>query len=404
MNFIIYLSTELLTKIIPFISLLILAKYVDVSSFGELTLYFIIFEFLVIFVGNNISAVTRIDFFNLTKRSYRYTKTHHLIGSLFIFFIFGLCLFLFFDINQEYILCLLIASLMRTVSYYVLADLQCNEKATTYAIYNFTFIISTNLSFMYLIINGYEIHSWFYSILFGSFMQFLLAIKYIKHNKILLFHTKFFISFSKIYKEFRNGIIFIPQAIGFWISVATDRFLIAHFLGNLVVGYYMFVYRFATPIIILSSAINLYLTPKINKLLKTKELEKLRKILFKFSILIIFLSILNYLAIYFLINLYYQEYAIALNYLSYIIVSLILQAIYLIYMNVFYYIGMKKFISKLIFIIAIIKVILVYFSIKYFGIDGLLNINIMINFIVLVFTVIKFQKELKKIKESNGIY
>ncbi len=400
MNFLIYLVNEGLSKFLPFITILIVAKYIDVESFGQLTLYYITLEILTIVINNNIRATTRIDFFQSSKERYIETKSAHNIGSFFLL-IFVLVICFFVDIIEyKYMLLLALTAFMRGLAYFVLSNLQCQENAKLYGVYNIIPIALSSLIFLSAILYGYGIESWFYSIFVATLVQFLFIVRYVSNNK--LFQISSIYNYRDIYNEFKHGLIFMPQAIGFLVNGATDRLFISMILGNVIVGYYMFVFQLATPIIIFSTVINLYLTPKINRYLKTKDIEHIKKILFKFTILIFLFASINYVAIEFVINyFYYDKYTNSLEYIPYIVIALFLQATYLIYMNIFYYIGKKTFISMLVLILAFVKVIVIFASLSLFKMEGLLIANIILDGLILLFVLVKINKSLKKIGERK---
>jgi O-antigen/teichoic acid export membrane protein len=399
MNFFIYLINEGLSKVVPFITILVVAKFIDVELFGQLTLYYIILEVLTILVANNIRATTRIDYFRYSKEKYVTTKSAHIIGSfLVLIFILFTCLFINV-LEFKYMFLLALIAFMRGLVYFVLSDLQCKENVKLYGAYNVISIVLSNLLFLLAILYGYSIEAWFYSIFIGTSVQFVFIIKYIKNNK--LFEVSNIHNFKDIYNEFKHGLIFMPQAIGFWVSGAVDRVLISNILGNIIVGYYMFVFQLATPIIIFSTVVNLYLTPKINKFLKENKIKEIKSMLILFSFFILGFSIVNYIAIEVLINyFYYEKYVNSLEYVPFVTAALFFQAIYLIYMNIFYYIGEKKFISLLVLLLAFIKSFGVFIGLNAFGMYGLLYVNIFINIIVLIFVTIKLNKSLKLYKEK----
>lgn len=394
MNFIIYLVNEGLSKVLPFITILLVAKYIDVESFGQLTLYYITLEILTIIINNNIRATTRIDFFQSAKERYIETKSAHNIGSLFLL-IFVLAICFFVDvIEYKYMFLLALTAFMRGLAYFVLSDLQCKENAKLYGVYNIIPIVLSSILFISAILSGYGIESWFYSIFIGTLIQFLFVVKYIKINE--LFQISCIYNFKDIFSEYKHGLIFMPQAVGFWVNSATDRLFISMILGNVIVGYYMFMFQLATPIIIFSTVVNLYLTPKINRYLKTNEIDNLKKILFKFTLLTFLFAIINYIAIELVINyFYYEKYASSLWYTPYVVVSLFLQATYLIYMNIFYYIGKKKFISILILAWAFFKVIIIFIVLNLFEMQGLLVANIILDGSILIFVLKRISKSLK---------
>lgn len=401
MNFIIYLLSEGLSKIIPFITILLIAKLIDVEAFGELTLYFIIYELLIILISNNIAATTRIDYFKLSFPQYIASKSTHLVVS-FLIFTLALCVGLFIHHLSYLFFCILaLSALLRTVSYYTLSNLQCKEDAKRYGISNIIYIISMNGLFMLLIVLGYGIDSWFYSILFGSFIQFIYSLIQIKKSSLLIFEKNIILKKDALVREFKYGLIFIPQAIGFWMKVGVDRVLLSYFTSNIIVGYYMFAFQLLIPIIILSTVINLYMTPQINKLLKINHIDAIEHYLFKFMLLLIAGSIINYVIAYYVIDIFYfDKYHMSLDILFYIVMSNLLYAISLVYMNVFYYIDQKKFVSYLVFIIAIAQLITSTILGYFYQLEGILFSTICINVLFLCIIQYTLHHHFKRIKHA----
>lgn len=402
MNFIIYLFSEGLSKIIPFITILVIAKFIDVKSFGELTLYFIVFELLIIIISNNIAATTRIDYFKLSSSQYIASKSTHLVVS-FILFIVALLIGLFIHhISYLFFIILALSAFLRTISYYTLSNLQCKEDAKRYGISNLIYLISMNALFVILIVLDYGIDSWFYSILFGSFIQFLYSLKQMKTSSLFVYEKNIIFKKDNLLKEFKYGLIFIPQALGFWMKVGVDRVLLSYFTSTLIVGYYMFSFQLLVPIIILSTVINLYMTPQINKLLKHNNIDAIEKYLFKFMLLLIGLAIINYFIAYSIIDIFYlDKYNKSLGILSYIVVSNLLYSISLIYMNVFYYIDKKKFVSYLVFSISIAQLVTSSILGYFYTLEGILFSTIFINFIFLIIIKYALNTHFKRIKYES---
>lgn len=398
MNFFIYLINEGLSKVLPFVTILIIANYVDVGSFGQLTIYYIILEILTIIVSNNIKATTRIDFFQLSKDRYVKTKTAHTIASfILLLIVVTSSLYIIESLRFQYIVLLSVTAFMRGVGDFILSDLQCREKVSIYGLFNLIPILFSNILFIIAILFGYSIESWFYTVFSGVLLQFFFSIRYIKNNRLLIFSRENILNYTEMYSEFKHGLIFMPQAIGFWVNSATDRLFISNLFDNLIVGYYMFIFQLSTPIIMFATVVNLYLTPKINMLLKENKREIIQKTLFKFVAFTFLFTVVNYFFINILINyFYYEKYSNSLEYIPLVVSALFLQAVYLIYMNIFYYIGKKKFISILVLFISVMKVIIVYFSLSSFGMHGLLYANIVINITILLFVLNKINTSLVK--------
>ncbi|WP_392340466.1 lipopolysaccharide biosynthesis protein [Moritella marina] len=398
-NFLIYLLNESVSKILPFLTLLIAAKYIEVDSFGLLTMYYVTLEILTLIINNNIRATTRIDYFQCSRDEYIKKKSAHHVGTVLI------CIFIFitllpFDIVEtKLLLILIIISFMRGIAFFVLSDLQCSEKVKEYGVYNIIPVFISNLTFIIAILNGFGIESWFYTTLLGCIIQCLFTSRYILKYKLIKLNSE--IKTSNIWHEMKQGLIFMPQALGFWIHGAIDRLLISNILGNIIVGYYMFVFQLSTPIIILSTVINLFLTSKINHSLKIGDIDAIKINMKKFSILLMVFSILNYFSIVILIDIFfYDKYSEAINHAPFIVISMLLQALYLIHMNVFYYIGKKKFISLLVLVLSMVKSCVAYLFINIYAIKGVFYTNIILNLIVLCIVLYYFNVNLSNWNEN----
>ena len=379
----------------PFLTIIIIAKLISPEAFGELTLYFIAYEFLIIFIGNNISAVSRIDFFNLNRSSLFVGKKAHIIGSIIIaisLLIFGLAASSIFLFNLLYFSILVFASLFRTVSFFVLADLQCKQESLVYAKLNLVYVLTLNIAFLLLIYFYKDVNTWFYSLVIGAFIQMVISFYILKREPIFNYAINVKINSKRIIKEFSGGLIFIPQAIGFWIKFGIDRILLLMLTTEFILGNYMFSFQLSFPIVILSTAINLFMTPKINLYLKNKKKHEILKKCNLFTVLIF----VSFIVVYFfskivITNFYLDSYSKSLDYLFLICFSMFFHSSMLVYLNIFYYIGKKKFVSYYIFITSVLNFIFGYFSIKLGGVYGLLILNIIINSLSFFFVFFKIR-------------
>lgn len=396
-----YLISELTSKIVPFLTILIIASFLNPIAFGELTLYFIVYEFLIIFIGNNISATTRIDFFSLNKEAFLLSKKTHVIASFITVVLFLIVAKLFtyyYSFNFGYLSILIVASLFRTVSFFVLADLQCRVKSILYAKLNLIYIISLNIAFIFLFYLGFSINSWYFSLLFGSFLQVLYAAYLFKQFYFESVFINFKFDILNIFNEYKKGLIFIPQAIGFWIKLGVDRLLLSRLTNPYLLGQYMFSFQMSFPILILSSAVNLYMTPQINEKLVAKDYSGILKKLYYFFILILVAFIfLIFISKFFISEFYFKKYGASAQYIVPICLAMFFQSSMLIFLNVFYYINKKAFVSFFIFSTSMINLVIGYFSTKYWGVWGLLYTNIIISSVLLLVVILKLKWTFNKL-------
>lgn len=388
MKFIIYLVNEGLSKVLPFVTFLVVAKFLDVESFGTLTLYYVVLEVLTLVISNNIRATSRINFFEKQLELYVIASSAHMMNSLLVAILLAIVGITF---GGEYFsglqwLALVFTSLLRTAIFYMLSDAQCSENAKLYGKCNIFGVVITNGLFLIAVLLDYGINSWFYTVFLGTLCQSFIAIRYLIVRERISGNFQF----KKMRDSALDGVILMPQAIGFWVNGMLDRMLLMKYLGASYVGKYMFIYQLSSPIIIMATVVNLYFTPIINRLLSENHI-KLRNNLCFFVLVIVLTSLLVYFCSVFIVSHFYlDKYGEALEYLPYIVTSLCINAIYLVVMNVFYYVGRKKVVSFSVLILALVRVAIATVAIINYSIWGLLIANVLVNLFMLVFVGVYF--------------
>lgn len=381
--------SEFLAKALSFLTVIIGARILGSEVFGELTLYFILFEIIQILISNNISTVTRIDYFNEEVDIFYFGKSAHLVASFLTSIVLTVIFFLIAyncHLKIDFLLIMVLASLLRTFSLFVLATLQCNRESHLYTKLNTVYLFTWNFCFIFLInING-DISNWFYSLLIGAFLQFFFALKYKVKDLPNLTQKMLGLGLNDIFAEFKKGLAFFPQAVGFWIKFGTDRFLMNIFCSSNLLGNYMLTFQFSSMIVVFTTAINLFLTPKINSFIVADSIDNLKQIFRNYVLLIVLFSISSYyITKYIIFYFFIDEYEHSINFLVPVFVSITLYSITLIYLNLFYYVNMGNFLSIFILSISIVNFIVGFISIKYLEINGLLYANIFINGLAFIY-------------------
>ena len=391
MNFITYLVSEFLSRSIPFASIFLVAYFIDVSNFGVLTLYVVSYEILLIVISNNINAVNKIYFFQ-DKDSYVDKTKYQLRQSLIVASVCLLIVGLLINSNTVFMI-LIVSGFLKCIPQIALSYLQCKEEALSYAIVNFLYVLSFNVIFLTSVYINNDASFWAYSILIATIIQFILSIKFLPFNFFDSLKNLNSPIFSKL--VYADGLMLMPQAIGFWLKIGIDRIIVKNTHTDFEVGLVGFLFQLTLPIIILANVINLYETPKVNQLISSNDKLEIIRRLYKN----IFLLLISSLAIYFIsiliINLYFGKYTLATTYLSISVISTFLYASFLIVTNTFYYIEMKFFISKMVFFSTIIQVIISIIANYFYGIYGLFISSSFINLLILMVSFMILKKKLQ---------
>lgn len=403
MNFLIYLGLEIIARVIPFFSLIVIAKFTAPEIFGVLTTYALVFELSIIVISNNISAKSRIDYFNDTEYRFRRSLvldiSYSFLLTTFLFSIISVVDWRIFpELKIEFIL---IASFMRTISLLVLAVCQCSEKSIQYSIIQMSYVITFNVSLIAFLIYEYEISSWLISITMAAFFQMITALFIARKIIIQIYRERIEVSIRTILEQAIRGIKFMPQAFGFWLKLGIDRISLATFFTAEFLGIYMFGFQLLLPIIIVTGVVNLYSTPVINKFLK---LHNKSLLLLEYKKYFLGLSIFSFLNLGFailLITYYFEDYVAVTGFIIFIWMSVVLHSFSLVFLNLCYYCGKGYLVSVIIGVTSIVHLVVNYSLSGAYGINGLLLANIFCNGGTFFLSVIIFNRIIDEFKNHG---
>ncbi|QTE85280.1 lipopolysaccharide biosynthesis protein [Shewanella algae] len=382
-NIVKYLIGEGLAKVIPFLMTLYVAKFLAPNEYGQYSLIITYFEILFVVTSFNIQATTRIDYFKLRNVNFFRLKNNHFLLSVFwTLGIFPLVIF-FTNVDVLIVLFLLASTLLRTFSTFALAFFQCSKKVGQYILCNLIYVTSL-CCFIYVFLHlGLSVNSWVFAVLIASITQCGIAIYFLGVNNLRkIFASKISLKVLKV--AFWSGLVFMPQALGWWLKSGAERIIISDSLGDEVLGYYSLAFQFASVVLIVTTAINLVLVPEINKCLVDKSFGKLFKILSFFSIFFVILSLLMpYISNVIIDNYLGADYSISKDYLFLLSFSVALQAIMMVLINVLYFEGESSLVARTIFVSFSIQTCVLYLVTEYVNIAGVIYISIFSNAIVL---------------------
>lgn len=397
-NLIKYAVSEGIAKLAPFLTTLYVAQFLSVEDFGRYSLIFVIYELFFILVSFNIQATTRIDFFKMSRVKFLRSKREHFTISLFLVF-FILSTSAIVSSEYKYIIYILIlSSFIRCISVFQLAIYQCEKKASLYVISNLTFTISLSIFTIVFVILDFGYLSWLYGLLCGSFLQLLVSCVLFGYNRTLLFLSlnRLNSTFSSFKATFIVALLFLPQALGWWLKLGADRWIIERKVGASILGEYSLAFQFSSALLIAATVINLVLVPELNFCLKNNNLNRIKLLFFPTFLFLILLSIIIYfIASEVIIRFYDVEYLNSVFYLKLLIFPFLIQSFILIFSNILYYLGNGSYMAKLILVAFSVQVIINYCFVESFGVQGMVIVSLIANVIVFTLIILKSHSELK---------
>jgi O-antigen/teichoic acid export membrane protein len=342
--------SEGLAKIAPFLTTLYVAKFLAPEEFGKYSLIVVMFEIVFIFVSFNIQATTRIDYFKVKREVFNTIKQSHLILSLCVTLLISLICF-FFKVSDYFtILILAFSALVRTFSVFIQAVFQCSKRVNAYVITNVVFVFSLSIAIVGLVKCGLGYSSWLYSIAIASIIQLICCLLLFKIQNVSFIFT--LVPQLSVFKQtFIAAVIFMPQAIGWWLKSGADRFLINKYINAEVLGNYALSFQFSSLQILAITTINLAVVPLINEKLKDKRPDDVFRVLALMSMFCAIFSIFIYFFNVQIISLFYKDqYLLAVDLMLPFCISNFFQALLLIYINILYYENHGKYVAVIIFI------------------------------------------------------
>lgn len=395
-NSMIYLSADILNKAMPFLLLPILTTYLTPRDYGLISLFSIITGILTIIIGLNLNGAINISYFKLRNK----ILLSQYVGNAIILLIIMTIIILFlaflysalFSIKEIalpflWIIIAIIVSLAQVIIRINLTLYQAEEKAKEYVSFEFIQVL-INLILSLILIVGYSL-SWegrliaiaTTSIVFANISLYILF----KYRKMIQLNIKQ----SYIKDMLSYGIPLLPHSLAGWGKTSLDRLIIVHFLGLNELGIYTIAYQIASILNIILVAFNRAWTPYLYARLNNISKET-KYILVKYTYIYFILVCFLYLFLsLFIDNIF--EYFIDATYSSAIILVPIIMSSF-IFGGMYYMVGSyilyeKKtgVISKATVSSTLLHLILVYFSIQYYGLVGVavsMVLSYFFNFII----------------------
>ena len=399
-NSLIYLSSEILNKSIPFLLLPIITKYLTPVEYGIYGMYQVMLAFLTPFVSISLDIHITRNFFKVSKDEIK-KILNSIILILTLNVLLALVLIFFVSIffhnplgipnKTLYIIPLIIYA--QTINVFNLTILRNEEKAFKYGLFQFMItIINFGLVLILLFFFNEKWLSLVYGMLFSNLIVSFFSFKRLQEEFKLNF--KSFYPFKKIY------VISLPlifHLIGGSIIFLSDRIFIQQMLGLKEVGLYSVGNRLGSVALIVINAIVMAITPWMYKNLASKSFN-LRNIYF-IMVLFFILGILiwQFLLIIFpyLID---KKYSYAKLFIIWFSLAFVFRGWYQLFYNMIVHFGKTKVFLYITTSAALLNLILDYVLIKYEGAIGAAQATcfsfLFMFFAVFIYLKIKYGDEL----------
>lgn len=370
---------------------MLMARYVQPESYGQLSLFTTMISLLSIFICLNTNGLIGVNFFTSSKEIIRRLLNVTLITSLFVYLLFltGMLLLKsqFEDwtgLGTAFQFCAVSVCLLQVGSTALLDIWRLEERVGKYGVFSLLMVTSNLLLTIFFVAllkldwQGRVYAQLLTCILFSMFSIFIL----IKKG-----YLKWVLPLKKDFIEgYKFGIPLIPHSTSFWLRQGLDRYIINSFFLQSVVGQFSFAYNFANIIQILGFAFNASYSVTIYKTLADGDTDKLKKLrrncLYLVVVnLIITLSVCLFASI--LIPIAFPKYDDCIVYLFPLCGGAMFQCFYLVYVNILFFYKRTKILMYITFTCSLLHCFMSLLLTKY-GVVYTAYISLFSNMLIFV--------------------
>ncbi len=354
-NGIIFAFFSFLNSGVNFFLLFIIAKFISPEGYGKLNIFTTTIMIGAMLVSLNSIGVISVNFFKLSIEKLRETisgiftiSTVVVVFLSILIYSLGPLIETWIHLESKFIIIALLICYFQVYYLINLDLLRIKEKAISYGITSFIFVVLNFATTIYLVLCAdMDWAGRAYSQLFSSFVFFIISIYCITKNGFIYLG----LAKKSILKDiFSFSLPLFPHNISPWIRQGLDRYIIGISHNMISVGIFSFAYNFANIIATLGLAFNATYSVYIYKNLSNECPEVREKLKKQTLIMICMYSIITVLVIttsYFFIPYIFPEYVESIDYLLPLCLATYFQCIYLLFVNFIFFFKKTKILMNI---------------------------------------------------------
>lgn len=358
---------------ISFLIMMLMARYVQPESYGQLSLFTTMISLLSIFICLNTNGLIGVNFFTASKEIIQRLLNVTLITALLVYLLFltGMLLLKsqFEDwtgLDTAFQFCAVSVCLLQVGSSALLDIWRLEERVEKYGVYSLL-MVTSNLLLTILFVALLKL-DWQGRV----YAQFITCILFSMFSIVVLVHKgylKWILPLKKDFIEgYKFGVPLIPHTTSFWLRQGLDRYIINFFFLQSVVGLFSFAYNFANIIQILGNAFNASYSVNIYKSLATVDSISVKRLQRNCRYLVgiyLLLTLSVCLMAILLIPISFPEYNDCIVYLFPLCGGAMFQCFYLVYVNILFFYKKTKILMYITFICSLLHCIMSFLLTKY---------------------------------------
>ncbi len=389
----IYTFSDVLNKMVPFILLPVLTRYLSPSDYGVIALFFVFTGILGVFMTLELNTAISVNFFKITRDELKV----YIANILIITSIVSCLILLFFIIFHSYISKLLalptewlfIAIVVTLLQFFTTINLvlwQSEQNPIPLGIYQISqTIFNLSLSLILIIGFGMKWEGRLIAVSVTSMGFGILSFSFLLNRNYIDFKL------DKVYikNALKFGLPLLPHSLGIWFRTGIDRVFLTMLVSASATGLYTVGFQIASVIMVIISAFNKAFTPYLYEQLK-EITAKQKSILVKyfyfyFAVLLLLATSLSLIAPYIIDFLLGKKFTESQNYVTLISFGFAFYGMYSLFVNYILFTEKTKYLSYITFTAGLLHVGLSYLLISYNGTIGAAQATAIISFITFLF-------------------
>ena len=281
----VYLVSNILNAVIPFLLLPILTRYLSPAEYGQIAMFQTLLTGIGTFIGLNAIGAANRKFYDgdideTVLRQFNGSCVHILIVSSFIAFI-GIFIFKnqlseFLAIPTSWVLATVIISFFGFITTMRLGQWQIRSQAKWFGVLQVSSsLVNMLLSLLFVIILTQGAQGRIDAQVITGILAAIIALIWLYKDKLLQIKVW---KPQYIKEALLFGVPLIPHHVGFFLISAVDRFVINQKLGLTDAGIYMVAVQLSSAMAIIFDAINKAYVPWLFERLKRDNYEEKKQI------------------------------------------------------------------------------------------------------------------------------
>ena len=373
-NSVIYLSTEILNKAIPFLILPVLTKYLTPVEYGLFGIYQVILSFITPLVSVSLDIHITRNFFKASKEELSQIISAilillniHLLIATVLVYIISILFQNPFGLSNDVLYIMPLIIYLQTINQFNLTIVRNEEKALKFGIIKISqTAINFSLIFIFLFLFNYGWKSLIYAILVSNFVIALYSFTDIKNN----FNINYKISYS-VAKIYKISLPLIFHLLGGALIFFSDRVMIQQLIGLKEVGIYTISNQFGSIAMIVINSIILAISPWMyKKLANNVNIQKeIYWMMLGFLVVGVFIYFIDIILFKFMTDKQYHTNSVN-TIIFWLVLAFVIRGWYQLYYNIILDKGKTNVFMYITLSAGILNIILNYFLIKKIGVVG----------------------------------